>query len=491
MPNLSWDAISVCLAQKIPTSEFERWLSPLKVECQAKCQTGAGRDEKGNIGKRKKEAAASFFNVSIKAENKYKMDWVKKHYGECISEIVTELCRSDSLVPKIHYCHSGKKVKQNEAINTNANAIMRAEDRFPGNFQGRGIKVSGTAANWTSCVSPYPTFQNFIDGKINRVAKRIAVSITSNETRVGSFFFFCGGSGLGKTHLLQATAKEFKKNKRSVVYVRSEIFVRSMFHHLTTKEMEKFKDIYRHADVLIIDDIHVFKGKPKVQEEFFHTLDARLSEEKIVILSADASPQKMDYFSDSLRGRLVSAPVAKLDKPDRDTFRAIIAKKCVESKLSLDEQCVNYIAGRATGSVREAEGALKLVSFYMNVYKKPADLPMMKKVFSNLGSVRKRAARPEEIRRAAERYYELSDGALKTAGREKTFVVARRMAMLLCREFTECSTTEIGKIFNRRHTAVLHAVRCLESEIKKNDSVKYAYEKMKSEIESLVNTSDY
>ena len=489
MPNLSWDAISVCLAKKIPTSEFERWLSPLVVKCQTKgqtkCQTVSGPDKKGNIGKKEKEADASFFNVSIKAENKYKMDWVKKHYGECIFEIVTELCDSDSLVPKIHYCHSRKKEGKSDAV-------MRAEDRFPGSSRNRGIKISNRATHWTSSVSPYPTFQNFIDGKINRVAKRIAVSIASDETRVGSFFFFCGGSGLGKTHLLQATAKEFKKNKRSVVYVRSEIFVRSMFHHLTTKEMEKFKDIYRHADVLIIDDIHVFKGKPKVQEEFFHTLDARLSEEKTIILSADVSPQRMDYFSDSLRGRLASAPVAKLDKPDRDTFRAIIAKKCVESNLSLDEQCVNYIVGRATGSVREAEGALKLVSFYMNVYKKPADLPMMQKVFSNLGFLcGSGAARPEEIRQTVERYYQLPDGALKTAGREKTFVAARRMAMLFCREFTECSSTEIGKIFNRRHTAVLHAVRCLESEIKKNDSVKYSYEKIKSEIESLVNTSDY
>ena len=399
MTVLSWPSVKVRLAKIISAEEFKRWILPLQVECR--------EISKQNVPSKrtKNKQQRGVFTVLIKAENKFKMDWVKNHYDPFIQEIIASICKKQQLVPKVIYDYTRKKVDKTGKAKK---PLITTKDVSTMKFS------NSSSIELFSSVLPHVRFANFIDGEVNRVAKNMALSIPDHKQRIGHLFIFYGKSGLGKSHLLQAIANEMLKKTRSMIYVGGEVFIRALYHYLARNEMERFKDVYRHVDVLMVDDMHFLKGKPKAQEEFLHTLDARDRKKKTLVLAADVAPKRMDYFSDALRSRLTQALAVKLDKPDTKTCRAIIHQKCNEEHLELSEPCLDQIVSKVSGNVREIEGILKLVKFYVGVHKRPADLPMLKTVFKNISGTRSREPTLDEIRKLTEKYYDFTGWRIET-----------------------------------------------------------------------------
>ena len=472
MASLSWSYIAARLAKTISADEFKRWILPLQVECREDPRQDA------QPRKTKNKQQANLFLVFIKAENKFKLNWVKNHYDPFIQDIVIKMCKKEQLIPKIVYDYDRKKSSTNIKTGKSSGTTKSLSP----------IKLNASSSiELFSSVLPQACFTNFIDGDVNRVAKNVAFSIPDDKQHLGHLFIFYGNSGLGKSHLLQAVANEVLKKTQSMIYVGGEVFIRALYHYLAKNEMEQFKEVYRHVDVLMLDDMHFLKGKPKAQEEFLHTLNARERKKKTLVLATDVAPKRMDYFSDALRSRLTQALAVKLDKPNAKTCRAIICQKCEEEHLELSEPCLNQIVSKVSGNVREIEGILKLVKFYVGVHKRPADLPMLKTVFKNMGGTRSREPTLDEIRKLTEKHYNLSAGELKRRSRQRTTATARQMAMFLCRQLTSQSTTEIGLAFSRGHTAVIHSLERIQSQMVTDDRVKCDYDAIYGKVENLLN----
>ena len=412
MASLSWSHIRARLVKTMSPDEFKRWIQPLRVTCQTVPQQDI--ENKKVAGKNK----TSVFTVSIRAENKYKLNWVRNHYDATLMAIIRDLCKSHQFVPEVQYIDDRRSTKR--AVTT---AAKSPSDQM--------VSTNAPSIDLFSSIWSHARFTNFIEGDVNRVAKNMALSIPNAKKRLGHLFIFYGGSGLGKTHLLQAIANELLKKTDSVIYVGGEVFIRALYHYLARKAMERFKDVYRHVDVLVMDDMHFLKGKPKAQEELLHTLDERERKKKTLVLATDIAPKQMDYFSDALRSRLMQALTVRLDKPNTPTAAAIIRQKCLEKQLDLSPKCVNQIVPKISGNVREIEGIVKLIRFYVDVYRRPADLPMLKTVFKNIGNIHAREPTLDEIRQVTEKHYDLPADELKRTGRKRTTAAARQLAMFL------------------------------------------------------------
>ncbi|MFO1793673.1 chromosomal replication initiator protein DnaA [Pseudomonas aeruginosa] len=325
----------------------------------------------------------------------------------------------------------------------------------------RNVHVEG-ALKHTSYLNRTFTFENFVEGKSNQLARAAAWQVADNLKHGYNPLFLYGGVGLGKTHLMHAVGNHLlKKNPNAkVVYLHSERFVADMVKALQLNAINEFKRFYRSVDALLIDDIQFFARKERSQEEFFHTFNALLEGGQQVILTSDRYPKEIEGLEERLKSRFGWGLTVAVEPPELETRVAILMKKAEQAKIELPHDAAFFIAQRIRSNVRELEGALKRVIAHSHFMGRPITIELIRESLKDLLALQDKLVSIDNIQRTVAEYYKIKISDLLSKRRSRSVARPRQVAMALSKELTNHSLPEIGVAFGGRdHTTVLHACR--------------------------------
>ena len=306
------------------------------------------------------------------------------------------------------------------------------------------------------------TFDTFVEGKSNELAKAAALQVASNSGIAYNPLLLYGGVGLGKTHLMQAVGNEILRVKPDahVVYLHSQKFVQDMVKALQQGTMQDFMQYYRSVDALLIDDIQFFAKKLRSQEEFFHVFNALLERGHQMVLTCDRYPREIDGLEERLKSRFVWGLTVEVEPPELETRVAILMKKAEADQVDLDPAVAFFIAERIRSNVRELEGALRRVIANARFTGSKISIDQVKRALRDLFAIQDRQISIDNIQRRVAEYYNIKISDLLSKRRNRSIARPRQMAMALAKELTNHSLPEIGDAFGGRdHTTVLHACR--------------------------------
>ena len=306
------------------------------------------------------------------------------------------------------------------------------------------------------------TFDNFVTGKSNELARAAAMQVSSNPGQNYNPFFIYGGVGLGKTHLMNAIGNNILNYNKSakILYLHSEKFVADMVRALQHNKIDSFKEYYRSADALLIDDIQFFAGKERSQEEFFHTFNTLLEGKCQIVLTCDRYPKEVNGLDERLKSRFGWGLTQSIEPPELETRVAILKKKAAFIGTELDTDVAFFIARCIQSNVRELEGALRRVVANSQFTGKEITLSFAKEALRDLISLQNKMVTIDNIQKTVASYYKIRMSELLSAKRNRSLARPRQLAMSLAKELTSHSLPEIGDAFGGRdHTTVLHACK--------------------------------
>ena len=311
--------------------------------------------------------------------------------------------------------------------------------------------------------NPKYTFDNFVIGSSNRFAHAAALAVAEAPAQAYNPLFIYGGTGLGKTHLLQAIGAYVSDHSKGLTtrYVTSETFTNDFINSLRDKRIEGFKHRYRAYDVLLVDDIQFLEGKERFQEEFFHTFNSLYEAGRQIVISSDRPPKEIATLEERLRSRFEWGLITDIQPPDLETRIAILRKKVTTDGIAVtDPEVLTFIAGRVSTNIRELEGALTRVVAFSSLTGLPLDVELAEQVLRDLfpsgGELPKVTI--ALIQEAVCERFSLTVQELVSPRRSQAVAYPRQVAMYLSRELTDASLPKIGKEFGGRdHTTVLHA----------------------------------
>ena len=344
-------------------------------------------------------------------------------------------------------------------------------------------KKKQSAAN---CHSRH-TFKNFVVGPENEFAAAAALGITKASSSSTNPLFIYGGTGLGKTHLLQAVAhKVSEKNPDAIIeYISCEDFLNLFIDSLKTNRHAKFRNRFRKADYLMIDDIHFLAGKTQLQEEFFNTFNKLYNEDKKILLTSDRRPSEINRLEDRLVSRFDSGLTVDIQPLGVETRLAVLRKKQEAHLIKLDAEILLFLASRITSNVRRLEGALTLLLTYLSL--KGGEItvdnaervlgPMLEEevaAFVTIDTIQKRVAN----------HFDLKVADLTGSKRPRNIATPRMLAMYFCRKMTDKSLPEIGSSFARNHATVLHAVKEIEKRKIKDETFKHTVSLLERQLQN-------
>ena len=308
-------------------------------------------------------------------------------------------------------------------------------------------------------IDPQFTFDQFVTAKSNQIAYSICRDTAGNlgQSKNNPLFIY-GSTGLGKTHLMHAIAHEILKQGKRFFYFTSDKFVNQLVNSLRKQKIDEFKDKIKKADLLIIDDIHVIAGKQKSSEQFLLLLNDFMSKNKQVVLASDRHPSALTDFDERLKSRLAWGVSVALDPPELDTRIQILQKKAKTQDVVLPKDCAIFIAQHIVANVRELEGALNKVLAISRLLNQPIHLELVQMALKDVIAIRVQAVSMDNIRKVVAEFYDISVKDLMGKKRLRHIARPRQIAMMLARELTSHSFTEIGQSFGGRdHTTVMHA----------------------------------
>ena len=327
------------------------------------------------------------------------------------------------------------------------------------------------------------TFENFVVGPSNKFAYSAAkaVALNSNGYSVNNTMsynplFIYGNSGLGKTHLLNAIAYKIKENDptKKIIFVKAEEFTNEFLNHLSNKTTALFHDKYRSADIIIFDDIQFFAGKESTQEEFFHTIDSYIVDNKQIILSSDRPPKDISTLADRIRGRIEQGLLADIQPPELETRINIIRNKCEIYDLKLEEDIIIYIAEKVKNNIRQLDGVVKKLKAYSNISgENKIVLSDVQNVIKNIVTSNQPIPQiTEKIILEVSRNYNVSVDDLYSKKRNNHISNPRQIAMYIMREVTGMTFQKIGDKFGRDYSTVIHSINNVEEKIEIDASLK-------------------
>ena len=330
------------------------------------------------------------------------------------------------------------------------------------------------------------TFDTFIVGSSNNIAYAACTAVAksggihgesnSDNGRIYNPLFIHGPSGLGKTHLMTATAKEMKKNNSSlkIIYVTGETFASEIINAIQTKSTNKFHDKYRHADVLLVDDIQFIAGKESTQEEFFHTFNALYQDQKQIVLTSDRPPKDIKTLEDRIRGRFESGLIVDISTPDFETRMAIIKRKAELLELKIPDDVSEFIANKIKTNIRQLEGAVKKLKALNHFAGGQPTISMAQSVIRDiLNDDQPLPVTIDKIITEVANVYGVSADDMRSNKRSSVVSAARKIAIFIVREVTGMSLTDIGKEFGGRdHSTIVYAIKNVEDNIQKDESLK-------------------
>lgn len=312
-------------------------------------------------------------------------------------------------------------------------------------------------------LNPKSTFSNFVIGPSNQLAHAAAIGAAGGRERRHNPLFLCGGTGLGKTHLVHAVAHRVRAEKPNarIVYVSAEKFTNEFVQALQDQKMNEFRVRYRdRCDLLLVDDIQFLASKTQTQEEFFHAFNALHQADKQIIVTSDKYPQQLERMEERLVSRFTWGLVADIQAPELETRVAIVRKKAQIEGIEIADDVLLYIAQVIRSNVRELEGTLIRLAAKASLTSRIIDLDFARSEIAVASTARANEASVEDVQRVVCHHFKLKSNDLLSKDRHKSIAFARHVAMYLCRERLKCSLPELGRAFgNRDHTTVMSAVR--------------------------------
>jgi len=334
-------------------------------------------------------------------------------------------------------------------------------------------------------LNPRYTFDRFVVGTGNQFAHAAASAVADSPGASYNPLFIYSGVGLGKTHLLHAIGNEVlvRHPRLRVRYIPAEKFTNELIAGIRTKKMPEFRERYRNADVLLVDDVQFIAGKSSTEEEFFHTFNDLYSSRKQIVVSSDKFPKEIPILEERIRSRFEWGLVADIQPPDIETRVAIINQKAEAENIRLPEDVALYLASVVKNNVRELEGYLLQIGARASLMNKEINLELAKSFLSSVAPPGKEIS-PDNIIKAVAEHYQLKISDLRSDRRFKLVAVPRQIAMYLIRKITTCSFPEIGHMFGGRdHTTVMYAVRKIEKKLTDDVLLRNSVDTLRKKIE--------
>jgi chromosomal replication initiator protein len=425
-----WNLCLSKLEGELPPQQFNTWIRPL-------------------------QAIENGGELKLLAPNRFVLEWVKQHFFDKIEELVAE----QQTEPRLHIVLE----------------IGSRPVEHPDGADGKpspSKKPSPARKNQPNNLNTAFTFDNFVEGKSNQLAKAASLQVTQNVGRAYNPLFIYGSTGLGKTHLMHAIGNEILVSNPSanIIYLHSERFVSDMVKALQHNAINAFKEFYRTVDALLIDDIQFFAGKERSQEEFFHTFNTLLENKHQVVMTCDRYPKEIKGLEDRLKSRFGWGLPVAVEPPDLETRVAILMSKAQHAGVELSPEVAFFIGKRIRSNIRELEGALRRVTANAHFTGRPITLEFAKEALRDLIALQDRMVNVDNIQKTVAEYYKIRVADLLSNKRTRTITRPRQIAMALAKDLTNHSLPEIGQMFGGRdHTTVLHATRKVV-ELKESDS---------------------
>jgi len=427
LPESLWNRCLRVLEGELPEQQFNTWVRPL-------------------------QAVERDGELKLLAPNRYVIEWLGQNLLPRIKELT--LAFAEGLAPEV-------------ALDVGTRGAGVLVQVPPAGLRDDGTAAAARARKLApvvlgSRINAEFTFDSFVEGKSNQLAKAAAIQVAGNPGRAYNPLFIYGGVGLGKTHLMHAVANKLKErnSEARLAYVHSERFVGDMVRALQHNTINDFKAAYRSLDCLMIDDIQFFAGKDRSQEEFFHTFNALLESQQQVILTCDRYPKEVDGLEERLKSRFGWGLTVAIEPPELETCVAILMSKAAMTHVDLPEEVAFFIAKRIRSNVRELEGALRRVVATSNFTGRPITLEFAKEALRDLLALQEKLVTIENIQKTVAEYYKIRIADLLSKRRSRSIARPRQVAMALAKELTNHSLPEIGDAFGGRdHTTVLHACR--------------------------------
>nr|WP_194709996.1 chromosomal replication initiator protein DnaA [Pseudoalteromonas sp. S16_S37] len=455
-----WQSCLYVLQDELPSQQFSMWVRPLQAE-------------------------STEDTLTIYAPNRFVLDWVREKYLNRINELLIEICGDEA--PELRFDVGSKPIlgqagaqdkPAQVATHTQNGHHSTAAPKAP--VSSEKVEPAPKSAYKSNIKENY-TFDNFVEGKSNQLAKAAATQVADNPGSAFNPVFIYGGTGLGKTHLLHAVGNGIldKKPDAKIVYMHSERFVQDMVKALQNNAIEEFKRYYRSVDALMIDDIQFFANKERSQEEFFHTFNALLEGNQQIILTSDRYPKEIEGVEDRLKSRFGWGLTIAIEPPELETRVAILMKKAQQSNINLPHEVAFFIAKKLRSNVRELEGALNRVIANANFTGRPISIDFVKEALRDLLALQDKLVTIDNIQRTVAEYYRIRVSDLLSKRRSRSVARPRQVAMALSKELTNHSLPEIGDAFGGRdHTTVLHACRKVKALRDESHEVKEDYQNL-------------
>ncbi len=429
LPDKAWARVRAKLRQEFGESVYRSWFKPLIL--------------KGVDGSKVElSAPTTFMQERIEAQysDRIKTLWMLESGGSINTLGITVLSASSS-----------------ENLGRDNNLGLKQESKLPvvsKNVKEENLLVGALDSRFT--------FENFVVGKPNELAYAAAQRVAGSDDVNFNPLFLYGGVGLGKTHLMHAIAWEIRRRdpSRRVLYLSAEKFMYQFIRALRFKDTMAFKDQFRSVDVLMIDDVQFIGGKDSTQEEFFHTFNALVDQNRQVIVSADKSPNDLEGLEERLRSRLGWGLVADIHPTTYELRLGILQSKVEKTGVHVPIKVLEFLAHKITSNVRELEGAMNRITAHATLVGRDITLESTQEVLHDLLRAYDRRITVEEIQRQVASHYQVRMGDMHSARRSRAVARPRQIAMYLSKQLTQHSLPDIGRRFGGRdHTTVLHAVK--------------------------------
>src|SRR5712671_5150228 len=427
MQNL-WDACLRRLEQELPAQQFNTWIRPLAPETDAPDDT-----------------------LILTAPNRFVLELVRERFASRIERLATEA--------------SGRELGLRLVLARAADAPVRSA---PAAVR----QASEPSALERARLNRGFTFDSFVTGKANQLARAAAIQVAENPGTSYNPLFIYGGVGLGKTHLLQAIGNALADHRPQarIRYSHAEQYVTDVVRAYQQKSFDEFKRYYHSLDLLLIDDIQFFSNKGRTQEEFFYAFNALVEAHKQIVITCDTYPKEIAGMEERLISRFGWGLTVAIEPPELEMRVAIVLKKAEADSIELSEDIAFFIAKHIRSNVRELEGALKKVLAFARFNGRELSLDLAKEALRDILNVASRQVSVEGIQKTVAEYFKIKTSDMHSKRRNRNVARPRQVAMALAKDLTHMSLPEIGEAFgNRDHTTVLHACRTIAT-LRKQDS---------------------
>ena len=398
--------------------------------------------------------------IIISVPNAFSKEWLSNKYNKLILKILHDI---DDSIKDLDF------IIRSQPNKNPSFKIAQENDRA----EETQLKFDEFKINKETNLNHRYTFENFVVGSFNELAHAAAVAVAENPGFTYNPLFIYGGTGLGKTHLMQAIGNKITENlkKKKVRYISSEKFVSGIVSAIRNNSMEFFKASLAPIDILILDDVQFIAGKNKSQEEFFHVFNSLYEKNKQIVLSSDRPPNAIPELEDRLRSRFEGGMIADVSLPDYETRLVILKTKVQEKNIDMPEEILEYIAANVKKNIRELEGALNKLSIYNKINQK-LDLETTKKLLKGFIFSPFDVANYKKIIETVAKFYNLEEKNLFDPTRRKEIVKPRQIAMYLLRKELKYSFPAIARKFGGKdHTTAIYAYKKILQENEENNKL--------------------